>query len=388
MLTAVDFDELHRRSFPPEHHALAARAAVDAGLAPLAFRIPDGRSYTFVPLDDRIAIVAGTEHAETIIDLPLDDWERFASERWTRYGLLYHGQASYAGGTFRDLADWEPVLRALIDGRPVWSESTVDLPDDLGQSFALDDDRAAAFLRRAGYLLVRDVFDATEIDALRDEIERLATDAAREDPTIWWTRGRDGQDMVCQVKYGALRSSLLADLHEDPRVRRILGFAGVDGLLPLLDRNEGTKVIYKRPGASDGMTDLPFHTDCGMGYHPVACPMVLIGVHLDAGTPETGQLHVLPGSHIASTPDPAFADMSTWPVVALSTEPGDCSVHISHTLHAAPPPTGTALTGRRTFYLAFAPPSLFEAVAPMEDLVAAMQGEDGITKTVDQVLPA
>jgi ectoine hydroxylase-related dioxygenase (phytanoyl-CoA dioxygenase family) len=136
------------------------------------------------------------------------------------------------------------------------------------------------------------------------------------------------------------------------------------------------------------MTDLPFHTDCGMGYHPVACPMVLVGVHLDPGTPETGQLHVLPGSHIASTPDPAFADTAAWPVVALATEPGDCSVHISHTLHAAPPPTGREHTGRRTFYLAFAPPSLFDAVAPMEDLVAAMQGEDGITKTVDQVLPA
>jgi hypothetical protein len=388
MLTSVDFDELHRRSFPPEHHALAARAAAEAGLVPIAFRVPDGRAYTFVPLDDHIAVVTGTEHAETIVDLPLEDWERLASERWTRYGLLYHGNATYSGGTFRDLADWEPVLRALIDGRPVWSTATVDLPDDPAQAFTLDDDDAAAFLQQTGYLIVRNVFGSDEIDALREEVERLAAEADRDDPTVWWTRSADGDDLVCQVKYGALHSSLLAELHDDARVRRILGFAGVDGLLPLLDRNEGTKVIYKRPGASEGMTDLPFHTDCGMGYHPVACPMVLIGVHLDPGTPETGQLHVLPGSHIASAPDPAFADTSTWPVVALATEPGDCSVHISHTLHAAPPPTGRTSTGRRTFYLAFAPPSLFEAVAPMEDLVAAMQGEDGITKTVDQVLPA
>ena len=386
MLTAVDFDELHRRSFPVAHHRLAASAAAAGGLTPLAFRVPDGRAYTFVPCPDRIDVVAGVESASTIVDLPLEEWERLASERWTRYGLLFHGHATYEGGEFRDLADWEPVLRALVDGRPVWSVDTIELPSDLRAEFALDDDGAAAFLQQTGYLLVRDVFSAAEIDGLRDEVERLAAESDRNDPTVWWTIGPDGEELVCQVKYGALRSQVLADLHDDPRVRRILDFAGVTGLLPLLDRNEGTKVIYKRPGANEGMADLPFHTDCGMGYHPVACPMVLIGVHLDPGTPETGQLHVLPGSHLTSVPDPAFADRSSWPVVALSSRPGDCTVHISHTMHAAPPPTGTARTGRRTFYLAFAPPSLFEAVGPMEDLVAAMQGEDGITKTIDDVL--
>ena len=388
MSTAVDFDELHQRSFPASHHGLAATAAAAADLRPLAFRLPDGRAYTFVPGAARVDVLPGVDQAATIVDVPLADWERFASERWTRYGLLYHGQATYSGGSFEDLCDWEPVLRALIDGRPVWSTATVELPDDLARVFTLDDDGAGGFLQQTGYLLLRGVFGDDEVDALRDEVERLAAESAKDDPTVWWTRSPDGDDLVCQVKYGALRSPLLADLHDDPRVRRILGFAGHEGLQPLLDRNEGTKVIYKRPGASEGLTDLPFHTDCGMGYHPISCPMVLIGVHLDAGTPETGQLHVLPGSHVTSTPDPAFADRSTWPVVALATEPGDCTVHISHTLHAAPPPTGTAPTGRRTFYLAFAPPSLFEALAPMEDLVAAMQGDDGITRTVDDVLPA
>ena len=386
MSTAVDFDELHRRSFPAAHHALAADAA--RGLSPLAFRLPDGRSYTFVPGDDRIDVVAGVDAASTIVDLPLEDWERFALERWTRYGLLYHGRVTYAAGSFEDLCDWEPVLRALVDGRPLWSAATVELPDDLARVFTLDDDAAAGFLQQTGYLLLRGVFGEAEVRTLQDEVERLASESEKDDPTVWWTRSPDGDDLVCQVKYGALRSSLLADLHDDPRVRRILGFAGHEGLQPLLDRNEGTKIIYKRPGASEGLTDLPFHTDCGMGYHPISCPMVLIGVHLDAGTPETGQLHVLPGSHVTSAPDPAFADRSSWPIVALETRPGDCTVHISHTLHAAPPPTGQARTGRRTFYLAFAPPSLFEALAPMEDLVAAMQGEDGITRTVDDVLPA
>ena len=380
----LDFDEYHER---PRHGALAAPYAV--GLGPIAFRVPDGRSYTFVPIDGDIDVRPGVEAAATIVDLPLDQWEAFATERWTRYGLLYHGTASYPEGSFEDLCRWEPALRALMDGRPVWDPEQLELPDDLSRTFTLDDgdDDLGGFLQRTGYLQVRGVFDAAEVTALQAEVEALAAGSRPEDTTTWWTRTADGEEVVCQVKYGALRSAALAELHDDPRIRRILRAAGVDGLEPNLERNEGTKVIYKRPGATEGMTDLPLHTDCGMGYHPISCPMVLIGVHLDPGTPASGQLHMLAGSHGGTTPDPAVVGTDGWPIVALATEPGDCTVHFGHTLHAAPPPTGELdAHGRRTFYLAFAPPTLFDALAPMEDLVGVMQKADGVTMTVDEVL--
>jgi hypothetical protein len=118
-----------------------------------------------------------------------------------------------------------------------------------------------------------------------------------------------------------------------------------------------------------------------MGLHPIACQMVLIGVHLDAGTPASGRLHVTAGSHHSTTPDPAVVDTSAWPIVALDTAAGDCTVHFSHSLHAAPPPTGQLAAGqhaRRTAYLCFAPPSLFDALEPFEDLTALMHGEGGV----------
>jgi hypothetical protein len=377
----TEFDEFHHR---PLHHDLGAPYAAELG--PIAFRVPDGRAYTYVP-GDPVEVRPGVDGAVTIVDLPLEEWEAFADERWTRYGLLFHGHATFAAGSFEDLCRWEPVLRALVDGRPVWDLAHLDLPDDLSRTFTLDAPHAerADFLQSTGYLHVRGVFTDEEVAALQAEVEALADGSHPDDATTWWTRTADGHDVVCQVKYGALRSAPIAALHDDGRIRRILAASGTAGLRPNLDRNEGTKVIYKRPGASEGLTDLPLHTDCGMGYHPVACPMVLLGVHLDPGTPETGQLHMLPGSHRTTTPDPAIVDTSGWPIVALATEPGDVTVHFGHTLHAAPPPTGAG-AGRRTFYLAFAPESLFAALAPMEDLVAAMQGEGGITKTVDQVL--
>jgi hypothetical protein len=217
----------------------------------------------------------------------------------------------------------------------------------------------------------------------------LASASTPDDVTTWWTRTPDGEPAVCQVKYGATRSTAIAELHDDARVQSLLAAAGRDDLQPNLDRNEGTKIIYKHPGATEGLTDLPLHTDCGMGFHPIACPMVLVGVHLDRGDEASGQLHFAAGSHMSTTPDPAIDDTSSWPIVALTTEAGDCTVHYSHTLHGAPPPQGALAVGRhgrRTIYACFAPQSLFDALEPYEDLVAVMQRADGVTMTVDEKL--
>ena len=41
------------------------------------------------------------------------------------------------------------------------------------------------------------------------------------------------------------------------------------------------------------------------------------------GTPESGQLHMVAGSHRTTTPDPVVTDISAWPMVALETAAGD-----------------------------------------------------------------
>jgi hypothetical protein len=52
------------------------------------------------------------------------------------------------------------------------------------------------------------------------------------------------------------------------------------------------------------------------------------------------------------------------PVVALSTEPGDVTVHFGHTLHAAPPPSDPGSAGRRALYLSYVPPLTFSMIGP------------------------
>jgi hypothetical protein len=397
MSLTLDFDRFHEELSPRFRSAREVAGPSNDALAPLAFRLPDGRAYTFGVDADAFWLRAGVDDATTVIELSEADWQAFATERFTRYGLLYNGRISFAAGTFEDLCHWEPPLRALFHGRPVYEPAAIHFTDrhgeplELTRSFTLDDDEPdrAHFLQTTGFLHVRGVFNADEIETLRAEVTRLASDASPDDVTTWWTKTADGQPAVCQLKYGAERSTAITDLHDDPRVLALLVAGGRDDLLPNLDRNEGTKIIYKHPGATEGLTNLPLHTDCGMGFHPIACPMVLIGIHLDRGDEQTGQLHVAAGSHLSTTPDPAIVDTSTWPIVALTTAAGDCTVHYSHTLHGAPPPKGgleLGEHGRRTIYACFAPPSLFDALQPREDLVAVMQRSDGVTMTVDEKL--
>jgi len=397
MRITLDFDSFHRDLESRARSAREIAGSRATSLAPIAFRLTDGRAYTLGADPSAFWVRAGVEGATTIVDLGEADWQAFASERFTRYGLLYNGRLSFAAGTFEDLCHWEPPLRALFHGRPVYEPHSIEFVDrrgealDLTQSFTLDDHplERAHFLQTTGFLHVRNVFSSDEIAALRDDVTRLAETSAPDDVTTWWTKTADGEPAVCQVKYGAQRSVAITALHDDPRVRALLAGAGRDDLLPNLDRNEGTKVIYKHPGATEGMTDLPLHTDCGMGFHPIACPMVLIGVHLDRGDEYSGQLYVAAGSHLSTTPDPAVEDTSSWPIVSLTTAAGDCTVHYSHTLHGAPPPKGGLALGehgRRTIYACFAPPSLFAALQPYDDLVSVMQRSDGVTMTVDEKL--
>jgi hypothetical protein len=395
----MDFDDFHRRELAellPERGPLATRSC--EGLRPITFLLDDGRAYHFKNTDGTVSITKGVDTTGTVLRLLAHEWQNFVTERWTRYGLLYNGHPQFVSGDFGDLCRWEPALRALFHGRRVYDPERLDLRDregqplDLRRAFTLTDDPADMrhFLDACGYIHIRSVFTQEEVDELRDEVERQAARAVPNDGSSgFWTKTPDGKTVMANLKYGALGSARLTALHDDARIQQIVSLSDRDDLRPNIDRNEGTKIIFKRPGATEGLTDLPLHTDCGMGYHPIACPMFLVGVHLDDGTPASGQLHVVAGSHRSTTPDPTVVDTGTWPVVALDTQAGDCSVHISHVLHAAPSPVGELPEGknaRRTAYLCFAPPALFEALGPREDLVAAMQGEDGISLRPEHLL--
>jgi len=109
-----------------------ARLASDAGrraardvrdLAPIAFVLGDGRICRFIPDGVRIAVDA-SEEAGIVVELAAHAWEDFVSETATAPGLLYGDRLAFSHGEYRDLERWEPALRCLLSGRPIFDPRT------------------------------------------------------------------------------------------------------------------------------------------------------------------------------------------------------------------------------------------------------------------------
>ncbi len=394
----IDFDRFHREEMPAlleRRGALFGAAGAEAGaeagaaaLRPLGFRLPDGRAYTYVPEQQTFVVRPGLDGARTVVALPEEAWCEFAWELKTCFALLYADQLTIEQGSFGQLARWEPLLRAALSGQalfdldhPVPIEDEAGRPLDLTQTFSLDDpaDAPRSFLQRAGFVHLRGVLDADEVAALRTDVDEAVSKARPDDRTSWWTTV-DGREVCNRVNYLNEGSARIAALGSDPRFVAVAALGGPD-LRDAHDRLDGNGVVIKVPGARGGLADLPWHRDCGMGGHPVKCPMLNVGIQLDPATAETGQLEMIPGSHRGTSRLPEAPEAEKHPVVALTTEPGDVTVHFGHTLHAAPPPRGRRaqgrpvrgrpvqgrpVQGRRALYLSFVPPLTFEMVGPRQ----------------------
>jgi hypothetical protein len=367
----IDFDQLHGESLPAwlgnGRGELARRAvAAVAGLRPIAFRLPDGRAYTYSPGGSGVEVAPGEEGAATVVEMSAETWSDYAHELHTAFGLLYGGQVGAARGGLEQLVMWEPVVRAMLSGRPVYRVEDVDLtaadgtPLDLEAGFTLDSppDEVRRFFRATGFVHIRGVFSPDEMAGVVSEVERLAAMARPGDDRSWWAKNADGREVLCRLIYINERSELLARAHEDGRLQKLIGAVRPDGADLIVGdvRGDGHSVVLKNPGAVEGLSDLPWHVDCGLGGHPILCPAINLGVQLDAATPEAGQLHFLAGSagRSATHLTPEHLRDGDYPAVAVTTEPGDVTMHLGDTLHLAPPPTaGPAgpVRGRRAMYL-------------------------------------
>jgi hypothetical protein len=361
MFDSLDFDYFHRERVPQLMRAngvLAARAC-NSAMGPLAFRLPDGRAWTYRAQDYGIEVRPGDEDAQTIVALTEVGWCDFVNEARTCFGLLYAGLVSFPRGDFGAFERWEPALRALFDGRPPYDPNQME-GLDLARSFLLDEaDEAGEFLRRTGFVHVRAVFDVSELAVVRAGVEMMRAAAEPIDGRSWWAKDSTGADVCCRLIYATLSSEVLAGFVDDERFARLIALGGVE-VQPAPDRLDGVSVVLKSPSIVEGLSDLPWHRDCGLGGHPVMCPTVLVGVQLDAANAGSGQLRYLAGSHLTTGSGPTAGDESL-PIVGIDADPGDVTVHFGHVLHVAPPPESLG-AGRRTMYVSYSNPAVFDLV--------------------------
>ena len=358
----LDFDQFHRQRVPELLAGNGPLATATAGgLRPVAFRLPDGRAWTYAVGDDGLEVRPGDDDAATVVALTEDDWSDFANEARTCFGLLYAGPVTFPSGSFEWLDRWEPALRALYHGRPPYDPAAV-AGVDLTRSFSPDDDldTLRAHLDEVGFLRVRALFSVEEIDAVKEEIERLQRAARTDDRHTWWARDRDGNDVCCRLIYTAQASPVVAAFVDDHRLHRLGQLVG-DDPVQTNDRLDGVSVVIKNPSVVEGLSDLPWHRDCGLGGHPVLCPTVLIGIQLDPANRDTGQLQFLAGSHRTTGSPPAPGMEDTLPIVGIDAEPGDVTVHLGHVMHVAPPPEGGGAC-RRTMYVSYSPRRILDDI--------------------------
>ena len=102
---------------------------------------------------------------------------------------------------------------------------------------------------------------------------------------------------------------------------------------------DGVTVIFKNPDMSEGLSDLPWHRDCGMGGHAIMCPTVIISIYLYDATDEAGALRFLPASHKASFGFLDAGDSKAPRGVRADARAGSVTLHYGDVMHAAPEPT-------------------------------------------------
>lgn len=342
----LDFHHFHLLTLPAlladGHGQLAAVAARE--LAPLCFRLSGtDNAYTYQPGPETINIVAGTE-ADTVIDIDQQSWQGLVYDLESAPGLLYSGKLGHGEGDAMLFVLWEPALRAMFHGRPLY-DVNARLSDERGnelspaQSFNLTDSAQAMreFLAAAGYLLLKNVFSPAEILQYRAAAEQLKQQAVEGDKLSWWGKDADGKSVLCRVIHGSVMPAF-AGLYQDPRLQKMASTL-LDGLVAM-DPNEvdGVTVIYKNPNMASGLSDLPWHRDCGLGGHALMCPKIICSIYLYDADESSGPLKFLPGSHKASYGFMDANDPNSPSGVTVQAKAGDITLHYSDVMHAAPAP--------------------------------------------------
>jgi hypothetical protein len=357
---ALGRDEVFEALLPDAiavHGDLAARGVTYKELPAVGFDV-DGRSVTLQVVGDTLAIREGLDDAGVVAILPADALSDLVQDAQSTMGLAMTARVEIAVGNITDWIGWEPALRALLDGRKVHETGDITFTDgdggelDLDRTFTIDDDREEMghFLEQVGFLHIRDIFAEDEMAAIGVDIDEWIAKATPDDGESWWATDENGVDQAVRVLFFYDKSAALRDAVHDERYQWIGELTG-DGHA----HKGGGEGLVKPLGIVRGLSDLPWHKDCGQGRHSYVCSGLTCGISVTGADRVSGALGVIPGSHrantMAATRDPKL-DLRPR---MLETNTGDVTVHCSDTLHRAHPPVERP---RKVVYSGFGLPPL------------------------------
>ncbi|MFT5201585.1 MAG: hypothetical protein ACI9C1_000963 [Candidatus Aldehydirespiratoraceae bacterium] len=322
------------------HGDLAGRGVDYKELPPLGLQV-DGIGFTLSSVAGVLAMSKGVGDVGVVAEMAEDALSDLVQDSQSTMGLAMTSRVQLTAGNINDWIGWEPVLRALLDGRKVHETGDVTFagldgePLDLSRSFTIDDDReeVAHFLAEAGFLHITDVFEPDEMARVSRDIDEWIAKATPDDGESWWADNDADEHVAVRVLFFYEKSAALRELVEDDRYQWLAGLTG-DGHA----HRGGAEGLVKPLGIVRGLSDLPWHKDCGQGRHSYMCNSMTTGISVTGADRVSGALGVIPGSHrantIATMRDPKL-DLAPR---MLETKTGDVTVHCSDTLHRAHPP--------------------------------------------------
>ena len=352
---------------------LAARGVEQLGLDTLGLDIDGTRAHLAVD-GDRLVLREGL--ASDGVVAQLDAWagSELFDDAVSTFGLLMAGRVSFPRGSGDRFVAWEPVLRAAIDGRPVYEPGSINFRArdgsalDLSRGFRVDDDpdEIGHFLAEAGFLHLRGVFSEAEMAQVSTELDDALAAATRDDGASWWARTAEGWYPARILGFN-LKSPTLQGLLESDRYRRVGTFT--DDVMVQRPPRDGDSAegLLKKIGVVEGMSDVSWHKDCTMGGHSRGCCSLTVGIAITGADRNSGELGVVAGSHRANVQSVDMRADLDLPRRPLPTQTGDLTVHCSCTLHMSRPPVDRE---RRVVYTGFSlaprPGDVFEELSAEE----------------------
>jgi len=342
---------------------LATRAdTINPGLAwlsppPLVIDV-DGATWSLRWNGRAVDVRHGEESNAPRVRLNGEQFDDLIVDQTTFVGLHASGRLDLTGGTLADLNDWWLVLRAALDERPIYTPGAIGLRDrdgadlDLRRAFRPDDDRDAMrrFLAEAGYLHIVGLFSAAEMDQVSADMDRAAPSYAPGDGRSWWAKTAHGERRLVRMQGFDRHSPATEALLDDIRFRSLADISG-DG--HSADGRRGAnriEALFKPIGVVEGISDVPWHKDCGIGRHSYDCCGLTVGISVTGADAVSGQLRVIAGSHRALIWPARLREGIDLPQIDLPTRIGDVTLHASCTMHMAQPPIERE---RRVMYTGF-----------------------------------
>ena len=350
------FVEGHVAPLVDARGADAARAAARLGLMPLTLNI-EGEQFTFAIADNgRMIVHAGDGQALTVA-LDRDAFSDLMQDVSSTFGIQMTGRAEMVHGELDAFVEWEPVLRWLLDGRPVYEPGSIAFRDragaplDLNRSFTLEDqpEDLGHFLAEAGFLHIEGMFTEEEMTAVSADLDAAGAAAERDDGASWWARTDAGEWYASRILGFNQKSAALRELLHSDRFATIGGLT--DDRFEQRDPDVGDSAegLLKKVGVVEGISDVSWHKDCSMGGHSRRCCGLTVGISVTGAGGENGELGAVAGSHRANVAPLGVIGLDL-PRVPLPTRTGDVTVHCSCTLHMSRPPVSGE---RRVVYTGF-----------------------------------